>query len=91
VVTDDPESRTVTLTYDYTEGGGIWSWVSDQGAGTVQKRAMSVIFEENFVEVSRTNYFGLFPVAYEHLTGFSQPEKVKERVVISYDFSEPGT
>jgi hypothetical protein len=51
---------------------------------------MSVIQETGGVETSRTNYFGVFPIGYEHLTGFGQPEKVKERVVVSYDYSEPG-
>ena len=49
-----------------------------------------VIQESGGVETGRTNYFEVFPIIYQQFTGFGQPEKVKERVVIAYGFSEPG-
>lgn len=42
------------------------------------------------VETGRTNYFEVFPIRYEQFTGFGQVEKLKERVVIAYGFSELG-
>jgi hypothetical protein len=41
-------------------------------------------------EIGRTNYFECFPIRYEQFTGFGQVEKLKERLVIAYGFSEPG-
>jgi hypothetical protein len=51
---------------------------------------MSIIQEAGGVEVSRTNYFECFPLSFQHVTGFGQPEKVKLRLVVAYGFSELG-
>ncbi|HMP71628.1 MAG TPA: hypothetical protein PKE55_00020 [Kiritimatiellia bacterium] len=91
VVEIDSTDRIVTLTFDYVEGGDILPWVhsiASQGTPNAGKRDMSVIYEDNFVELYRTNYYGVFPIHYQIFTGFGQDIKGKERVVLSYDFEE---
>lgn len=88
VVEVDTVNRTITLTFDYTEGGSTWSWVDQTAIGVVGRRNMSIIQEENGVEVSRMNYFEAFPIVYRQFTGFGQAEKIKERIVIAYGWAE---
>ena len=91
VVEVDTVNRTLTLTFDYVEAGASWAWVNATASGLDgYKKAMSVIQEANGVETSRTNYFEAFPILFQHVTGFGQPEKTKMRLVIAYGFSEPG-
>jgi hypothetical protein len=93
VVEDDPANRTVTMTFDYVEGGQVFSWVRDtaQGSGPLHtRRVTTTIDEQGGVEVGRTNCFESFPIRYEQFTGFGQVEKIKERVVIGYGWCEPG-
>ena len=81
----DTTNRTITLTFDYTEAGQMYQWVRDIAIGTGSKRAMSIIQEVNGSEVSRRNYYEVFPIWYQQTTGFGQIEKLKEKVVLSYD------
>jgi hypothetical protein len=90
VVEHDPVSRTLTMTFDYIEGGGMWDWVVLTAEGRDGRRNLSLIDLDGDRETGRTNYFECFPVRYEQFTGFGQVEKVKERVVIAYGFSQPG-
>ncbi len=94
MVVDDPVNRTLTMTFDYVEGGGILGWtfeVATQGTSNFGRKNMSVIEESSpGVETGRINYFECFPIRYENFTGFGQPEKIKERIVIAYGFQEPG-
>jgi len=91
VVEVDPVNRTITLTFDYVEAGEAFSWARNTALGAGQKRAMSIIQESApGTETSRTNYFEVFPISFQHITGFGQVEKVKLRVVIAYGFSELG-
>lgn len=94
VVVDDTVARTLTLTFDYVEGGGILEWVREiatQGTFTKGRKAVAVIQESSpGVEDSREIYSECFPIRYEQFTGFGQVEKIKERVVIAYGYSEPG-
>jgi hypothetical protein len=90
VVDVDTANRTVTMTFDYIEAGELWDWIYLTAIGQSQKRAMSIIQEANGIETSRTNYFEVFPIAFQHFTGFGQPEKVKIRLVIAYGHSEAG-
>ncbi len=89
-VSVDTTNRTITLTFDYAEAGGIYQWVSDIAEGVGLKHSMSIIQEVNGVEVSRRNYFEVFPILYQQTTGFGQIEKLKEKVVLSYDFAADG-
>ena len=91
VVQHDAANRTLTMTFDYVEGGGIWEWVDAVAEGREQARkSISAIDMNGNQEVGRINYFECFPIRYEQFTGFGQVEKVKERVVIAYGFSQPG-
>lgn len=90
VVQVDTVNRTVTLTFDYIESGEAWQWSHDTGEGLGQNRSMSVIQETNGLETSRTNYFEVFPILFQHVDGFGQPEKTKIRLVLAYGVSEPG-
>jgi hypothetical protein len=86
----DTVNRTVTFTFDYIEAGDAFEWIRQTALGLEQKRSMSIIQEAGGVEVSRTNYFECFPLSFQHVTGFGQPEKVKLRLVVAYGFSELG-
>jgi len=98
VVDLDTSDRTITLTFDYAEGGDIWPWVVETTRGHGSKRSMSIIEEDPAVpvdrrtgygqEIARKNYFGVFPIKYEQFTGFNLVDKIKERVVLSYSFAE---
>lgn len=92
-----PSNRTLSLTFDYGEGGAILGWVRDiamTGSQNAGKRDMSVIYESfngtNHVEVARTNFFGVFPIHYQALS-LGQDIKSKERVVLSYDLEESAS
>jgi len=89
-----PTNRTVTLTFDYGEGGSALGWVKDIAqSGTLSsgKRDLSVIYETfngtNFVENVRTNFFGVFPIHYQAIS-LGLDIKSKERLTLSYDFEE---
>ncbi len=84
----DTTNRTITLTFDYTEAGNICKWVEDTASGLETKQDLSIIQEVNGTEVSRRNYFEVFPIWYQQTTGFGQIEKLKEKVVISYNRDE---
>ena len=65
----------------------------------VQKKGMDIIELDlnssggrwaGFDELSRTTYWGVFPIQYQQFTGFGQFEKLKERITLSYDYSELG-
>jgi hypothetical protein len=84
--------RSLTLVYDYVEGGGLWQWVeeiAENGTTVMGKRSGSIITRDaNGVEIERMNYYGCFPKKYEHFSGFAQDIQTKERVILNCDFSE---
>jgi hypothetical protein len=87
--------RTLTLVYDYVEGGGLWHWVemiAEDGTSTATghgKRIASVVtLDENMVPIARKNYHRCFPKKYEQFTGFAQDIQTKERVILNCDWSE---
>ena len=83
-------TRTITLTYDYIEGGQVWEWPFLTATGAAGKTTLSIIQETGGVETGRTRYFEVFPILFQHFTGFGQPEKVKLRLVIAYGFAQVG-
>jgi hypothetical protein len=87
VVEVDSVNRTVTLTYDYIEGGDSWGWAFQTASGLGSKRTISVIREVSGVPFSVTTYFEVFPILFQHVTGFGQPEKVKLRLVLAYGYT----
>lgn len=86
----DDANRTLTFTYDFVEGRGVWGWARNTIKGIEAKKSLIVIQEEGGVEVSRRNYFGCFPIKYEQVTGFGLDSKIKARVVVSFDSWEAG-
>jgi hypothetical protein len=86
----DAVNRTITLTFDYIESGDAFYWARNTAIGSESRRSMSVIQESGGTEVSRTNYFEVFPIVYQQLTGFGQVEKFKVRLVIAYGYSQAG-
>ena len=86
----DTVNRTITLTFDYVEAGSAYLYTREIALGLDGKRAMSIIQETNGLETSRTNYYEAFPILFQHVTGFGQPEKAKIRLVIAYGHSEIG-
>ena len=89
--------RTLTLEYDFIEGGGIMEWVklvATFGTNSVVydvKRSISVVtVDENLDEISRTNYYGCFPKRYEQFAGFVQDIQTKERILLNCDSSSPA-
>jgi len=86
--------RSLTLVYDYVEGGEIWNWTRDtlsQGTTTLGKKSISVItLDASMNEIARTNFYECFPKKYEQFKGFSQDIQTKERIIINCDFSEPA-
>lgn len=89
-VTVDLTKKTLTLTHESNEGGGIAQWVETIVQGNSDKRSMSVIQEINGIETSRKNYFEVFPIMWEIYDGFALDTKLKARIVLSFDFEEDG-
>ncbi len=94
IVNIDEEDHTITLTYDYNEGGTIYNWAKDFSTGTdVAKRVISVINATDgdpTKEIGRYNHFECFPIKFEHFYGFGLNTKLKSRIVISYEYREEG-
>ena len=86
-VVDDPIKKTLTLTYTINEGGGLYSWFKNTATGNDNNRGLSVIQQTKGVETSRKNYYEVFPIRWEIYEGFSLPEKIKARIILSYDSS----
>lgn len=86
----DYTNRTITFTFDYAEAGYLYDFSRDIAQGTNYKKNLSLITENNGVEVSRRNFFETFPISFQQTTGFGQVEKLKEKVVLSFDFWEDG-
>ena len=88
-VVNDTVNRTLTLSYGINEGRGILAWVESIIQGPHDLRSMSVIEVDNGgTEISRRNYFEVFPIKYEIYDGFGMYTKIKARVVISYAWGE---
>ena len=84
----DEADRTITLTYDFVEGKGIWDWVQLTIEGNpAVRRSLSWIQDPGPPEVRR-NYYGCFPIRYEQFTGFGLDTKIKARVVLSFNVAE---
>jgi len=89
----DEVNRTITLTYDYNEGFGLYNWVKETIQGTGNKRSGSIIETTNgdtSTEIMRNNYFGIFPIKFEQFYGFGMNTKLKTRIVLSYDYWDVG-
>ncbi len=97
----DTANRTITLTYDYEESLGIFEWASDTAiapAGATKKvtsiievnQQQPILANGSPNETSRTNYFGVFPIRYQMTEGFGTYSKIKQEIVLNYDYEEAG-
>jgi hypothetical protein len=84
--------RTLTLVYDYAEGGQIWKWVktiAEVGTTGEGKSVVSVVtLDDNMNQIPWRNYHRCFPTKYEQFTGFAQDIQTRERVILNCDWSE---
>jgi len=89
----DEADRKITLTFDYVESQTVYVWARNCFRGNEPKQDMSLISEQppgSGTEVGRTNYFGVFPLRYQMISGFGQDIKTKQQLVLSYDLAEEG-
>lgn len=85
----DPTERTITLIFDFGEGGGIIQWAHNIGeAGTTTHGKKAIHVNDGGLG---TDYFGCFPIAIQQISGFERDIKGRMKVVISYDTTAPGT
>ncbi len=92
----DTREQTLTLTFEYAEGGDILAWWMqanhDASQGFVNNRNLSVIRQElvgtQRREILRINYYDVYPIRYQQIGGFGQREKLKERIVLRYRLRE---
>ena len=85
---EDEAAATLVLVYDYTEAGGIFSWVTqtiEVGTQSAGKRSVSVSTGGN-----TQNYFGCFPARWNQFSGFTLYFQLKERVTLECDSSAPA-
>ncbi len=88
----DEVAHTITLTFDWVEGCCIHEWYRQVVAGVHSMKAMSIIEDaipgDPSSEIGRRNYFESWPFKYQNFTGFGQDQKMKARIVISFDWAE---
>ena len=100
IISIDESDRTITFVFDYNEAGLLWDWVQDNVTkGSLNgKQSMAIHVEDPNIPpgpdgygttISTELFHGVFPIQYQQ-SGFGQFEKIKERVVLSYDYSEDG-
>jgi hypothetical protein len=89
VVEVDTVNRTITMTFDYNETSTAYQWIHEIAEGFGTRRNGSVI-QQNAAghELSRMNYYEVFPISFQHISGFGQADKGKFRLVLAYGFSE---
>jgi len=90
-VVDNPENRTLTFTFPHQEGMGIMDWVTATVLTADQNglKSISVIDWNGSAETGRTNYFETFPMKFE-MSGYGLNTKLVGKVVVKYNWSEPG-
>ncbi|HMF87672.1 MAG TPA: hypothetical protein VK575_06305, partial [Gemmatimonadaceae bacterium] len=89
VVTVDTVNRTITMIFDFNEVSTAYDWIFNTATGADQRRAGSIITENAAgVETFRMNYFEVFPISFQHISGFGQAEKGKFRLVLAYALEE---
>ncbi len=87
---DDETNRLITIEFVFREGGRLYEWFVETVKVGWTKRNMSLVDLANppstTNEISRTHYYGVFPVKFQCLVGHGTYEKATYRMVISYDF-----
>lgn len=90
-VVHDETNRTLTITYDFVEGFGLFNYMAYIVSGVPDKRSLDLIYESGGVEISRENYYGVFPMKYEQYYGYGLSSKIKGRITMSYDYWQQAT
>jgi hypothetical protein len=89
VVAVDTVNRTITMTFDYNEAGEAFEWIRNIAIGADGRTAGSLITENAAgQETFRMNYFEVFPVSFQHISGFGLADKGKFRLVLAYAIEE---
>ncbi len=101
----DTVNMTLTIDFAFGEAGvTLWNWtktIATQGTSSaIGRRAMSVIdivpvaangsYTYYYNETGRMNYFEVFPIRWEYVSGFGLDSKAAARIVIAYGFRERG-
>jgi hypothetical protein len=90
VVAETPTS--LTLEYDFAEGGQVWEWVQNTmvGGSLANSRNVGVsVMDAALNVISTMDYRNCFPKRYEHFTGFGQAQQAKERVFLQCNSRQP--
>ncbi len=85
------QNRTVTLTYGIIDGIGdsLFNWVTSVSQFQNDLVDMSIAdVDENLEKTNWVYYYRVFPIQYEIVYGFGQAVKLRERIVLSYGWSE---
>lgn len=92
-VREDDSHNTLTIDFGYETGlYGLYNWIAQLADGLYEPKSMSVItygpggYQED--EISRRNYYQVFPLRFEQIDGFSTDVKGRFRVVLSFDWAE---
>ena len=93
-VREDGTHNTLTIDFGYEAGlGETYGWTQQFIEGLDERKSMSVItygpggyFEDD--EISRRNYFEVFPIRFEQIDGFSTDVYGRFRFVLSFDWAE---
>ncbi len=96
-VADDPDAKELTFTIQGMISSNLWGWahyhanLGHTNSDSLEARSLSVItLDDEGNELSRWNAFETVPISYEHVSGFSNPEQIIERLVLSYSLVEPA-
>jgi len=86
--------KTLTLTTNYNQGGGLFEWVHNFANGTFDLRTISLIYQTWSglpTEIGRNNFYECFPISYQQISGFQPGTAGKQRLVIAYSVCENAT
>jgi hypothetical protein len=96
VVVDEAQ-KTITITATYGNGGQLFMWAKAIAQQSPELKASSLIYQNwstdplNRRELGRNNFYGLFPISYQQISGFTPGTLGKERLVLAYGRAENVT
>ena len=89
---ENAAEMTLTLDFGYEAGlSQTYTWLLNFMNGIFDRRSMSVItFGPGGYgdEVSRRNYYEVFPILFQQVDGFQHDVKGRFRLILSYDLAE---
>ena len=91
VVTNDPAAKRLTVTTEGRISGQFWLWfdllaqAGYAGAGSIHTRSITVTeLDAQGAAIDYRFFFSASPLSYEHLSGFQDPDRIRERFVFDY-------